>query len=225
MPWDPCGSAAGVGGTGFFDENPANDGPYVMPGTYSVAMIADGRTLDTKSLKVIMDPAVHLTDAQRQRYDALLMELHDVQRVGGRAAAALNALYPQVTAAESKLKDASNVPAAVKTQFEAFKNEFDAVRVKFGVPIVAGRGAGGGGAVGRGGANPEDVLTRTSALKVRVMGIWEPPSDGTVRQTAEAKAALQKAIADANALIAKVAAMSQSLKTYDITLTVPEAIK
>ena len=118
-----------------------------MPGTYSVALIAGGRTVDTKPMKIIMDPAVQLADAQRRRYDAIVTELHGVQRLGIQAAAALNALYPQITAAAAKLKDAGNVPATVKTQFEALNKEFDAVRVKFGVPVVAagGRGGGGGG--------------------------------------------------------------------------------
>ena len=37
----------------------------------------------------------------------------------------------------------------------------------------------------------------------------------------EAKAALTKAIAEANALMPKIEAVSQALKRYDITLTVP----
>jgi hypothetical protein len=226
LPWDPCGPAAGVGGTGFFDEFPANAGPYVVPGTYTVALTADGRTLDSKPMKVIMDPAVRLTDAQRKRYDAILMELHEVQRLGIRAANALNALYPQVTAAAAKLKEAGNVPATVQAQFDALTSAFDAVRVKFGVPIVAGRGGGGGGgAVGRGGAAPENILARTAALKVRILGIWDPPSDGIVRQSTAERLALQGAVNDANALFTRAAAMNQSLKTYDITLTVPEAIR
>ncbi len=220
MPWDPCGSAAGVGGTGFFDEVAATVGAYVVPGNYSVALMAGGRAVDTKSIKIIMDPAVHLTEAQRKRYDAVVNDLHEVQRLGLRAAASLNALYPAVGAAAVKVKNASNIPAATKAQFDAFKNEFDSVRVKFGVPTVAGRG-GGGGAVGRGSADPEDALTRTTALKIRVMGIWEPPSDGTLQQTTDSKTALQKAVADANAFLGKVAAMNQALKAYDVTLTVP----
>ena len=222
--WDACGPPVGVGGTGFFDEIAANAAPYVVPGTYTVVLAAGDRTLDTKPLRIIMDPAVKLTDSDRRRHDAVANDLHSVQRTGLKVAAALDKLYPQVTAATGKIKDAGNVPAAVKTQFEALAKQFDSVRVKFGVPTVAGRG-GGGGAVGRGGADPDDALTRTTALKIRVMGIWEAPSDGTVRQAAEAKSALQKAIADANAFFTRAAAMSASLKTYDVVLTVPEPIK
>jgi hypothetical protein len=227
LPSNPCTDVvAGSGGSGGGGRGGGpNIGPYVMPGTYNVALIAGGQTLDTKPMTVIMDPAVRLTSEQRKRYDAIVTDLHDAVRLGTAAAGALNALYPQITAAASKL-GASSAPAAVKAQFDAFKNEFDAVRVKFGVPIAAaaGRGGGGGGG-GRGGANPENVLASTSALKVEISGIWESPSDATVRQSAAEKLALQKAVADANTFLAKATAMSESLKPYDIVLTVPTPIK
>jgi len=113
----------------------------------------------------------------------------------------------------------------VKTQFEALNKEFDAVRVKFGVPVVAAGGRGGGGGGGRGGVDPDNVLARTSALKVGVIAIWEAPTAATVKQSADAKLALQQAVTEANAVLSKAATMSQSLKTYDITLTMPAPIK
>jgi hypothetical protein len=51
--------------------------------------------------------------------------------------------------------------------------------------------------------------------------MWDAPTAATVKQSAEVKLALQKAITEANAFLAKATAMSQSLKSYDITLTVP----
>ena len=53
------------------------------------------------------------------------------------------------------------------------------------------------------------------------MGIWETPSAGMVRQGNEAKAALAKAEAEADALLPKISALGNELKKYDITLTVP----
>jgi photosystem II stability/assembly factor-like uncharacterized protein len=226
LPSNPCSepiTGAGAGGFGF--GGAANVGPYVMPGTYTVSLMAGGKTLDSKTMKVNMDPAVQLAEATRRRYDAIVVELHDAQRAGTMTANALNALYPQVTAAATKLKDMNNVPAAVKSQFDAFNKELDAVRVKFGVPLGAGGRGGGGGGGGRGGADPENVLARASALKGAVMGVWETPSEATVRQSADARAALQRAVVEANALMAKAMTMSQTLKPYDITLTRPAPAK
>jgi photosystem II stability/assembly factor-like uncharacterized protein len=62
LPEFPCGFASGRGGGG------AGAGPQVVPGTYSVALVAGGKTLETKSIKIVMDPAVTMTDANRQRW-------------------------------------------------------------------------------------------------------------------------------------------------------------
>ena len=179
--------------------------------------MSGGTALDTKTMKVIMDPAVRITDADRTRHDAMVTSLHDAQRLGATAAASLSKLYPQIAAAESKLGTA-NAPAAVRSRFDAFKKDFDAVRVKFGVPMAAAGGRGGGGG-GRGGADPANVLSRAATLKVQVAGAWEAPSPAALRQSAEASGSLQAAVREANALLAKVADLNNALKPYDITLT------
>jgi hypothetical protein len=60
---------------------------------------------------------------------------------------------------------------------------------------------------------------------VSVLAIWEAPTPAIARQSAAAKAALQQAITEANAFLVKAAAVSQSLKSNDITLTVPPPVK
>lgn len=222
LPASTCGEPASVGTAGTTFAAP-NLGPYVPPGTYRVGLVSGGTTLDTKPMRVIMDPAVQLADAVRKRHDAIVTDLHNAQRLGTSTAAVLNTLFPQIAAAAPKLRNAANAPAALKAQFEALTKEFDALRVKFGVPIVAAVGRGGGG--GRGGAGAENVVTRIATLKVQVNGIWESPSEAVVKQSTDAKAAVQGAVAEANALLAKLSAISSSLTTYDITLTVPPPAK
>ena len=62
-------------------------------------------------------------------------------------------------------------------------------------------------------------------MKNALAGIWEAPSASMMRQYSDVKLALPKAITDANALLVKAASVSQALKKYDITLTVPPAPK
>jgi hypothetical protein len=128
-----------------------------------------------------------------------------------------------MTAAAAKLKDASG---AEKTQFDALNKQFDAVRVKFGVPLPApgGRGGGGGGG-GRGNVDRDNVLNQLSDLKVGVLAIWEAPTAAIVRQSVAARTAVQQAVTEANAFLTKAAALSPSLKSHDITLTVPAPVK
>ena len=197
-----------------------------MPGTYQVALVAGGKTLDTRTMKIVMDPEVKLTDIARRRYNDVVTDLHDLQQRGTNVAASLNKLYPQMSVVAPKVAS-SSAPEAVKSQFAALVKDFDAIRARFGVPLGAGgagggRGGGGGGG-GRGGAvDTLNVLARTGTVKNAIGGIWETPSDALMNQYTKVKTDLPKAIADANAFLARAQAMAATLKRYDITLTVPK---
>jgi hypothetical protein len=188
-------------------------------------MMSGSKVLESKTMKVIPDPDVKFAAGEADRYNAIVDTLHSLQRRGVAAAGALNTLYSQVQDASKKVADNSSIPAAVKAQFESLNKDLDAVRKKFGVPLNATPAGGRGG--GRGGAplDPENVLGRTSALKNSVAAIWEAPSATLVRQYNELKIALPKAVTDANAVLTKAGTVSAALKKYDITLTVPAAVK
>ena len=46
-------AAAGGGGGGRGGGGGANLGPHVMPGNYNVALIVDGKTVETKPIKIV----------------------------------------------------------------------------------------------------------------------------------------------------------------------------
>jgi len=186
------------------------------------------RVLDSKPLKIVFDPDVHFAIGEHERYNAIVTDLHAIQRRGVAMATALNALYPQMTAAAKSVGEKSDIPANVKTQFESLNKEFDAIRKKFGVPTSAGAGGrgGGGGGGGRGGAvDPENVLARTSTLKNQLAGVWEAPSAASVHQYNDVKLAMPKAVADGNAFLGKANTVSQALAKYGVALKVPETAK
>jgi hypothetical protein len=196
-----------------------------MPGTYNVELLVDGRSVEKKPMRIIMDPEVRFTDATRRRYNAIVMDLHDMQRRGTPVASALGALAPEVRRASAEIT-ATNAPADVKTQFAAFKTAFDASAAKFGVQTAAldttqaqaGRGGGRGG----GGAAPDvSVFGRVVTLKTAIMNIWETPSPALVTQYTDLKAALTPAIAEANAVVARARTLSTTLQRYNITMRVP----
>jgi len=134
-----------------------------------------------------------------------------------------------LAAITARMRAAPTVPPAVKTQFETFAKDYDSVRVKFGVAAPGGaggpgggRGAGGGG--GRGGGDPANVLGRVATAKANLLAMWEVPSSGTMRQVNDAKSALPKAIAEANALFARATSLSAALKPFEMTLTAPPTV-
>jgi hypothetical protein len=218
----------GRGGGGGFGAGPGlgGPGPYVLPGTYTVSLFSGGKPIDSKPLHVSFDPDVHFAAGEQEKYNAIVMDLHSFQRRGLAIATALNALYPQMTDAAKKLSD-SSVPAKTKAQFDSLNKDFESLRKRFGVPFPVPAAGGRGGGGGRGGPppDPENALARTTTLKNQLMSVWETPSAAMVGQYNDAKTEIPKAIADANAWLGRAATVSQALKKYDITLTVPPVVK
>mgnify|MGYP003342283813 CR=1 FL=1 len=191
------GGGGGYGGGGGFGGGGGAAGPYVVPGTYTVELLAGTTVIDSKPMTIIMDPEVKLTAAARVAYNAVATDLHETQRRGQRVASALSALGLQLLTVQGKVKAATNVSDAVKAQVEALGKQFDSVRVKFGVPAAVAPGTGGGrgaaaagaaagagaGGGGRGGADPANVLGKVIAAKSNIIAFWESPSAGTLMPT------------------------------------------
>ena len=211
---DPFGAGCGTAGGGGRGGGAGTAGPFVLPGSYNVTLMVDGKAVETKPLKVIADPEVVLTESERKLLFDRAMELHDLQARATDIAAKLAPLNQRAQAAEKELAGRADVPADVKAQFAAFKKELDAVMPKF---ITPGGGGRGGGGFGGGGAASPNVLTRIGQAKGGMMG-GMIPSDATVRAYTEAKTMTPAAIAEANAVLAKATAVSAALAKHNIKL-------
>jgi hypothetical protein len=66
-----------------------------------------------------------------------------------------------------------------------------------------------------------NALGRLSAVKGAIMGVWETPSAGTLRQVELARADLTKAMTEVQPIVAKAKAMSAKLSSAGITFKVP----
>jgi hypothetical protein len=232
-PMNPCGGGGGGGrgGGGFAGGGGGSQGPLVLPGTYNVALVVDGKAVDTKPMRVVADPDSMLTDLQRKRYYDAVMDLHEMQRRGTEVANALNSMYLQMTDLASKVPT-SSAPDGVKKEFDTLNKEFNTVREKFGVPPPApqqgGFGGGGGGGGGRGGGAPQEpnnLLNRAATVKGQILSFYDVPSDTLAKAHLDVKATLPKAIQEANAFLARAMTVSQGLKKSDLTLTVPAPVK
>ncbi|MDQ8168228.1 MAG: hypothetical protein P3C09_10770 [Gemmatimonadota bacterium] len=223
LPENPCAAAGGAGGGGFGrGGGNAAQGPLVLPGTYTVALVVDGKTVESKPLTIVMDPQVQFTAAQRVAYNALATELHSAQQAGAAAAAPMTALLAEVRKAATKMDSTPTLADSVKTQFAAFRKDFDAVRAKLGVgapAFAAGPGGGGGGAGF--GANDANVLARLGGVKSGMLGLWETPSESVQKQAAAAKAAVEAAVAESTTFMARARTMSALLAANGITMVVP----
>ncbi|MCI0433729.1 MAG: hypothetical protein L0271_08765 [Gemmatimonadetes bacterium] len=221
---DPCDSGAGGpgGGGGRGGGGGASAGPHVMPGTYNVALVVNGSPVATRPLDLVMDPEVRMTLAEHTRYNTILADLHETQRAAAPVVSALNALHPQMADIAEKIGNRNDVPADVRSQFQALNGDYETVRVLLGVPTPPqGGGRGGGGGFGGGGSvDPANVLASAIALKSSIMAFWEPPGRALVRQYEDVVPRLSRAITDATAILARASAMTSTLARYDLTLIV-----
>ena len=78
-------SRGGGGGGSAAAVDSADPGPYVMPGTYTVALTSrHGKVLDSKPLKIVFDPDVQFAAGEHERYNAIVTDLHSLQRAASR---------------------------------------------------------------------------------------------------------------------------------------------
>jgi hypothetical protein len=211
---NPCAPAGGQGG-GFRFGGGGNQGPMVLPGTYTVALVVDGKEVARKPLTLVADPEVKLTAEQRVAYNAKAMELHGGQQAAAEAAAPLAALQAQMRTVNAKVDSITTLAADVKTEWAAFRKDFDALRAKFGIGAVVAGGFGGGGG---GAANDANVLARFSQVKGAMLGVWEVPSEALLAQAASARTALDAAVAEAKAFAPRMKAMSDKLAAAGIAV-------
>ncbi len=209
--------AGGFGGGGAFGGGgPA--GPFVLPGTYTVALSVDGKAVASRPLRVTADPEVALTAVERKRMFDMAMELHVIQGRGTEAVNAFRPLNTRITELAKEVAGRNDVPADVKASVDAFQKEMAALAPKL-TPPAGGRFGGGGGAA----ASPY-VLTRLGQAKNGLMA-GMPATQQTLDAYADAKVQVPKAIADANALFAKAAALGATLAKYNLTLAAPSPVK
>ena len=222
---NPFGAGCGGGGGGFGGfggGGGGNPGPFVLPGVYGVSLVIDGKTIETKPLRVNADPEVALTELERKKMYDMAMEMHELQKRGTEIATTVQALQREATAIAAALGSRTDIPADVKASFEAFNKDLTALAPKF---IVAGGGRGGGGGGGRGGAPTGDQpMTRAAQAKNGLMATM-PVTEGTTKAYADAKAQMPRAVTEASALFAKAATLSPTLAKYNLTLTPPPPIK
>ena len=214
-----AGCAAPAGGGGGFGGGPTVAGPFVPGGTYTVALVVDGKTVDTRPLRVTEDPEVVLTSVERKKQFDLATEMHELQRRVAAAATAHASIARETTELSKTIAARGDIPAEVKSAFDAFGKDVAALDDKLALP-APGRGGAGGG---RGGAE-ESLLAKIGRAKNGLMGGMQPGQQ-IMRAYTESKAEAPKAIADLNALLAKATTMSATLAKYNLKLDVPAAVK
>jgi photosystem II stability/assembly factor-like uncharacterized protein len=218
-----CGGAGGGGGgRGALFGGGGNPGPYVLAGTYNVSLVVNGKTVDTKPLRVMSDPQVVLTDAERKKLYDMAIEMHELQRRATEAGAGVGSLNTRLPELAKEAQGKSDVPTDLKSSIETLQKEIATLAPKL-VVQGGGRGFGGGGGGGRGGA-PDNLAARLAQAKNGLMGgMW--PTEAVMKAYSDSKADVPKAIAEANTLFVRAAMLGSALTKHSLTLTAPTPVK
>jgi hypothetical protein len=139
--------------------------PWVMPGSYTVRLIANGHT-ETAPLTVVMDPRVKTTMAELQQQFDVSKGMYDNLL---RATSALH----EITVLREQLK-ARSTEAPVAQSKDSIESKLDAIAGS----ERAGRGAGGGGGRGApaGPPNLGTVRTQIARMEHAIQNADEAPT-------------------------------------------------
>jgi len=117
----------------------------------------------------------------------------------------MGALNQRLTAMQQAVKDNKDAPAALKTRVEEFAKNFQPVGRQFGV------GMGDPSAPGDFESFARALRSRIGQLKSGVMASTSRPTETQSRQIPEVRAAMDKAIQDANQLIGEFASLQKEM--------------
>jgi len=213
-----CGGAGGGGAFG--GGGGGNPGPYVLGGTYTVALVVDGRPVASKPLRVVPDPEVALTEVERKKMYDMAMEMHTLQVQAAEVATQLTPFNTRLTELAKDVASRTDVPADVKSSVEALAKDVAALTPKLVAPAGGfGRGGGGGG---RGGGADTAIGRAGQAKNGLMASLW--PTEQTMKAYADAKSELPKAIAEANAVFVRGATVATSLAKFNMALTAPQPV-
>jgi photosystem II stability/assembly factor-like uncharacterized protein len=198
------GPGGGGGGGGGFGGGGLT-GPFVPPGQYQVTLIVDGKEVATNTFSVQGDPEITIAEADRRAAFDAAMELHRIQRTFNEASDSVGALNQRLTAMQQAVKDNKDASAALKTRVEEFAKKFQPVGRQFGVGISDPSVTGDFESLARG------LRSRIGQLKSGVMASTSRPTETQSRQIPEVRAAMDKAIQDANQLIGEFASLQKEM--------------
>jgi hypothetical protein len=192
------GGGGGFGGGGL-------TGPFVPPGQYQVTLMVDGKEVATNTFSVQGDPEITIAEADRRAAFDAAMELHRMQKTFNEASDSVGALNQRLTAMQQAVKDNKDAPAALKARVEEFAKKFQPVGRQFGVGMSDPSVTGDFESFARA------LRSRIGQLKSGVMASTSRPTETQSRQIPEVRAAMDKAIQDANQLIGEFSSLQKEM--------------
>src|SRR5262245_5633545 len=208
----------GGGGGGGFGGGGLN-GPFVHPGKYQLTLKVDGKELAKEDISVEGDSEITIAEADRRAMFETAMELHGMQRVFNEASDRVAAMNESIRTMQQALKENKESPEVLKTRVEEFSKRLEPVTRRFGINQG---GAGEGASEGGFASQSQSLRFRLSGLKGGVMASTSRPTETQSRQVPGLRSLMDKAIQEANKLIAELPALQKEMAESGVY---PAAVK
>ena len=218
-PRPPAGAAAGGGGGGGGFGGGGLQGPQVLPGRYTVTLVVDGKDAASAAIDVRPDAEIDVSDADRKTVFDTAMALHALQRRANEAYAVALTLHEQLETIKTRMR-AGKPSDALKKAVDDYDKELAKVRPLFGINVgtpdfSAGVPAG----------FQQNVRNRIGGLKGQVMASSSLPTATQSRQRDDVAKAVDKAVSELNAVVAKAPALYAQVGAANFFLEPPAPAK
>ncbi len=109
------------------------EGPVVVPGTYSAALVVNGKEAASTPVVVRLDPEVTFADADlKDRFDTM-MQLHRMNGTLSAASDAVRDADDQLGAIRKGMPDSTKVPPPIKATMDSLTKELGSLKKKLGI--------------------------------------------------------------------------------------------
>jgi photosystem II stability/assembly factor-like uncharacterized protein len=166
----------------------ASAGPFVLPGEYRVSLNLEGRTIATRTVQVVADPSVQISDGDRKLQHDTALALHQLQSSSVEAATTAATASAQIRALQDSLKTLTDPPATLSSSVSALSDRMTRLSAQLGVGRQPGAGGGGAPAIGN----------RITTLKNQIIGWTSAPTSAQKAQALDVRSELGKLLDELN---------------------------
>lgn len=193
-------------------------GPMVLPGDFRVALVVNGKEAATTTLSVRGDPAIVISDLDRQRRYDLLKEGQRLQARLTEANNAVRTANTQLNQMKAALADSTTVPAAIKATYDSLVKDLGPLKKKFFIRDEGDESFDF--------SEFRQVITfKLGGVVGGVGGATMPPTETDLAQWAELKTEVPEIIDQVNAFVARLKPFYQRLAEQGIYPALPKVIQ
>lgn len=194
-------------------------GPIVLPGEYRAALVVNGREVATRPVQVRGDPAVQITEADRQNRQRILAELQRIRASVSDAADAVRTADRQLRDVKQSLADTAKVPATLRSAVDSATADLAPIKRTFGI---------------RDPGEPFNFdfaeLMRALPIKVGMLagnigGVMAPPTRTQLQQLDEVRREAPAAVDTVNGFLGRLRDVYRRLAEAGVYPPVPEAVR